>query len=72
MNEQVPVIAVISSYGTQGDESTPINIVSVGRGEFIFENFIPMVMHLHKLLYSEPNFLAGVLIIEVLERYIMQ
>ena len=41
MNEQVPVIAVISSYGTQGDESTPINIVSVGRGEFIFENFIP-------------------------------
>jgi predicted acyl esterase len=42
--ETVPVIAVISpyfSYGTQGDESTPTNIVSAGRGEFIFENFIP-------------------------------
>lgn len=42
--EQVPVIAVISpyfSYGTQGDESTPTNIVSAGRGEFIFENFVP-------------------------------
>ena len=42
--EQVPVIAVISpyfSYGPQGDESTPTNIVSAGRGEFIFENFVP-------------------------------
>ena len=42
--EQVPVIAVISpyfSYGAQGDESTPTNIVSAGRGEFIFENFVP-------------------------------
>ena len=42
--EQVPVIAVISpyfSYGTQGAESTPTNIVSAGRGEFIFENFVP-------------------------------
>ena len=42
--EQVPVIAVISpyfSYGQQGDESTPTNIVGGGRGEFIFDNFIP-------------------------------
>ena len=34
--ETVPVIAVISpyfSYGAQGDESTPTNIVSAGRGE---------------------------------------
>ena len=42
--DKVPVIAVISpyfSYGTPGDESTPTNIVSAGRGEFIFENFVP-------------------------------
>ena len=42
--EQVPVIAVISpyfSYGSPGDESTPTNIVGGGRGEFIFENFVP-------------------------------
>ena len=42
--EKVPVIAIISpyfSYGLQGDESTPTNIVSAGRGEFIFENFVP-------------------------------
>jgi hypothetical protein len=42
--EKVPVIAVISpyfSYGAQGDESTPTTIVGAGRGEFIFENFIP-------------------------------
>ena len=42
--EKVPVIAVISpyfSYGTPGDESTPTSIVSAGRGEFIFENFVP-------------------------------
>lgn len=42
--EQVPVIAVVSpyySYGTQGSESTPTNVVSAGRGEFIYENFIP-------------------------------
>ena len=41
---KVPVIAIISpyfSYGLQGDESTPTNIVSAGRGEFIFENFVP-------------------------------
>ena len=42
--EQVPVIAVISpyfSYGTQGSESSPTNVVGAARGEFIFENFVP-------------------------------
>ena len=44
IGEKVPVIAVISpyfSYGPQGSESTPTNIVSAGRGEFIFDNFVP-------------------------------
>ncbi len=44
VGEKVPVIAVISpyfSYGPQGSESTPTNIVSAGRGEFIFDNFVP-------------------------------
>ncbi len=44
IGEKVPVIAVISpyfSYGLQGSESTPTNVVSAGRGEFIFENFVP-------------------------------
>ena len=42
--EQVPVIAIISpyfSYGAQGDESPATDVVGAGRGEFIFENFIP-------------------------------
>ena len=42
--ERVPVIAVISpyfSYGQPGDESGGTNVVGSGRGEFIFENFIP-------------------------------
>ena len=42
--DKVPVIAIISpyfSYGLQGAESTPTNIVSTGRGEFIFDNFVP-------------------------------
>ena len=42
--DQVPVIAVISpyfSYGQQGSESSPTNVVSAGRGEFIYDNFIP-------------------------------
>ena len=42
--EKVPVIAVISpyfSYGQPGSESGPTNVVGSGRGEFIFENFIP-------------------------------
>ena len=40
--EQVPVIAIISpyfDYGAQGSESSPTNVVSAGRGEFIFQNF---------------------------------
>ena len=42
--EQVPVIAIISpyfDYGAQGSESSPTNVVSAGRGEFIFQNFVP-------------------------------
>ena len=44
IGEQVPVIAVISpyfSYGQPGDESNPTNIVGAGRGEFIYDNFVP-------------------------------
>ena len=42
--EKVPVIAVISpyfSYGQPGSESGDTGVVGAGRGEFIFENFIP-------------------------------
>ena len=42
--EQVPVIAVVSpyfSYGQPGDESGATNVVGAGRGEFIFDNYIP-------------------------------
>ena len=42
--DRVPVIAIVSpyfSYGQPGDESTPTNVVSAGRGEFIFDNFVP-------------------------------
>ena len=42
--EQVPVIAIISpyfDYGPQGSESSPTNVVSAGRGDFIFRNFVP-------------------------------
>ena len=42
--EKVPVIAIISpyfSYGQPGDESGHTGIVSPGRGEFIYENFVP-------------------------------
>ena len=42
--EEVPVIAIISpyfSYGQPGDESSPTNVVGGGRGEFIYDNFIP-------------------------------
>ena len=42
--EAVPVIAVVSpyfSYGQPGDESTQTNVVSAGRGEFIYQNFVP-------------------------------
>ena len=44
MGVQVPVIAVISpyfSYGPQGAESGATNVVGAGRGEFIFQNFVP-------------------------------
>ena len=40
----MPVIAIISpyfDYGAQGSESSPTNVVSAGRGEFIFQNFVP-------------------------------
>lgn len=40
----VPVIAVISpyfSYGQPGDESGATNVVGAGRGEFIYDNYIP-------------------------------
>ncbi len=43
-DQKVPVIAVISpyfSYGQPGDESGATNVVGSGRGEFIFDNFIP-------------------------------
>ena len=42
--EKVPVIAIISpyfSYGQPGDESGHTGIVSAGRGEFLYENFVP-------------------------------
>jgi hypothetical protein len=42
--EQVPVIAVVSpyfDYGQPGSESTPTNVVGAGRGEFIYDNFVP-------------------------------
>ena len=42
--DKVPVIAVISpyfSYGPQGSESTPTNVIGAARGEFIFDNFLP-------------------------------
>ena len=42
--EQVPVIAVVSpyfSFGQPSSESTPTNVVGAGRGEFIFQNFVP-------------------------------
>ena len=44
LGDKVPVIAIISpyfSYGQPGSESSPTNVVGAGRGEFIFDNFIP-------------------------------
>ncbi|MBI87565.1 MAG: hypothetical protein CMB67_00840 [Euryarchaeota archaeon] len=41
---KVPIIAVVSpyfSYGQPGSESSPTNVVGGGRGEFIFDNFVP-------------------------------
>jgi predicted acyl esterase len=42
--EEVPVIAVVSpyfSFGSPGSESSPTNVVGGGRGEFIYDNFVP-------------------------------
>lgn len=42
--EQVPVIAIISpyfDYGSPGSQSSPTNVVGGGRGEFIYDNFVP-------------------------------
>ncbi|MEC8670846.1 MAG: CocE/NonD family hydrolase, partial [Candidatus Thermoplasmatota archaeon] len=42
--EKVPVIAIISpyySYGQPGSESGATNVVAAGRGEFIFDNYVP-------------------------------
>ena len=42
--KKVPIIAVVSpyfSYGQPGSESSPTNVVGGGRGEFIYDNFIP-------------------------------
>jgi len=44
VGEQVPVIAVVSpyfDYGSPGSQSSPTNVVSAGRGEFIYDNFVP-------------------------------
>ena len=44
LGEKVPVIAVISpyfSYGQPGDESGATYVVGAGRGEFIYDNYIP-------------------------------
>jgi len=42
--DKVPVIAVVSpyfSFGQPGDESGATHVVGAGRGEFIFENYVP-------------------------------
>ena len=42
--DKVPVIAIISpyfSFGQPGSESGATNVVGAGRGEFIFDNFVP-------------------------------
>jgi predicted acyl esterase len=44
VGEKVPVIAVVSpyfDYGSPGSQSSPTNVVSAGRGEFIYDNFVP-------------------------------
>ncbi len=44
MGEKVPVIAIVSpyySYGQPGSESGATNVVAAGRGEFIYENYVP-------------------------------
>ena len=42
--EKVPVIAIVSpyySFGQPGSESGATNVVAAGRGEFIFDNYVP-------------------------------
>ena len=44
VGEKVPVIAIVSPYfsnGQPGSESSPTNVISAGRGEFIHDNFVP-------------------------------
>lgn len=44
LGEKVPVIAVVSpyfSFGQPGDESGATYVVGAGRGEFIYDNYIP-------------------------------
>ena len=56
--EKVPIIAIVSpyfSFGVQGDESTPTNIVSSGRGELFLKTLYHMVMLSHKYQYLVPN-----------------
>ena len=65
VGDKVPVIAIISpyfSYGSPGDESSPTNVVGGGRGEFIYDNFIPHGYALAQvavfatcLLYTSPS-----------------
>ena len=65
--EQVPVIAIISpyfSYGQPGDKSGHTGIVSAGRGEFIYENFVPHGYALAQVAVLELSFLQGVVSIE--------
>ncbi len=64
--EQVPVIAVISpyfSYGQQGDESTPTNIVGGAVVNLSLIISFHTAMPLHKSQYLAQNSLVDVLII---------
>ena len=69
--EQVPVIAVISPYfsnGSPGDESTPTNIVGGDEGSSSSRISSPMGMHSHRSQFSEQRRVAGVSITGVQER----
>ena len=44
LGEKVPVIGIVSpyySFGQPGSESGATNVVAAGRGEFIFDNYLP-------------------------------
>jgi len=44
LGEKVPVIGIVSpyySYGQPGSESGATNVVAAGRGEFIYDNYVP-------------------------------